>query len=213
MTVKGYAKFESSFMQRVVKSPLVALGMHWAFQSVFYMDTTERFFKLALNAGGTLAIWAVLRQRLIEYPALLLAFLLAHSVNLLANGHLWGVLKHYGYVENRYDAFETYAQQFAQRVRAEESMTYGAIYGSRVRAEWQPSSDLDVRLVRRPGFWHGIRACWFVLRERSRATWYRFPLDLYVLDSYAPLDAMRNDEAPFVICDQTISKKDGDSRR
>ncbi|MCP5098155.1 MAG: hypothetical protein GY943_21615 [Chloroflexi bacterium] len=202
MTVKGYAKFESRFMRRVLKNPLMALGMHWVFQSLFYMDSTERNFKLALDAGGTLAIWALLQQRLPKIPAFLLAFIIAHSANLLANGHLWGVLKHYGFVEHSYEAFEAYSQALATRVQAENSIAYGAIYGSRVRAEWKPSSDLDVRLVRQPGFVQGIRASWFVLRERSRATRHRFPLDLYVLDSHAPLDAMRDDERPFVICDR-----------
>ena len=201
MTVKGYAKFESGFMQRLLKKPLVALGLHWAVQSLFYMDATERNFKLALDAGGTLAIWAILQRRLPKIPAFLLAFVLAHSANLLTNGHVWGVLKHYGFVEHAYEAFEAYSQALAARVQAEKSVIYGAIYGSRVRAEWKPSSDLDVRLVRRPGFFHGIRASWFVLRERSRATRHRFPLDLYVLDSRAPLDAMRDDERPFVIKD------------
>ena len=199
MTAKGYAKFESGLMRRLLRHPLIALGMHWAVQSLFYMDATERNFKLALDAGGTLALWVVLKQRLPSLPALVVAFVLAHSANLLANGHVWGVLKHYGFVTHAYEAFSAYAQQLAVRVRAEDSIAYGAIYGSQVRAEWQPSSDLDVRLVRKRGFWHGIRASWFVLRERSRATWHRFPLDLYVLDSHAPLDEMRDDERPFVI--------------
>jgi len=202
MTVKGYAKFESSVMQRLLQKPVAALGMHWAFQSLFYMDVTERRFKLVLDAIGTIAAWLLLRLVLPWQVAVPVAFLLAHTANLLANGHLWGVLKHYGFVSNSYEAFERYSQQLAMRVQVEESIVYGAIYGSRVRSEWKPSSDLDVRLVRRPGFVAGVKACWFVLKERSRATWYRFPLDLYVLDSHAPLAHMRADERPFVICER-----------
>ncbi len=202
MTAKGYAKFESSVMRRLLQNPAAALAMHWAFQSLFYMDMTERRFKLVLDAIGTLAAWLLLRLVLPWQVALPTAFLLAHTANLLANGHLWGVLKHYGFVSNSYETFERYSQQLATRVQAEESIVYGAIYGSRVRSEWKPSSDLDVRLVRRSGFMSGVKACWFVLNERSRATWYRFPLDLYVLDSHAPLAAMRADERPFVICER-----------
>jgi len=81
-------------------------------------------------------------------------------------------------------------------------MQYVAVYGSYVRGEWKPSSDLDVRLVRRAGFVSGLRACWFLLRERTRAFWMRFPLDIYVADGFASLERLRLDEAPLVICER-----------
>ncbi len=201
MAAKGYAKFESTTVQTLLQNPLVALATHWLFQSLFYMDKTERWFKLGLDFVGTAVLWLLVVDLtgFQNLSGLGVSFLLTHSLNFIFNGHIWGVLKHYGFVENSRTQFELYSQRLADRVNAEPSIVYGAVYGSQVRAEWKPSSDLDVRLVRRMGFWQGIRACWFVLRERSRAMWHRFPLDLYLLDSLAPLTNMRTDEKPDVI--------------
>lgn len=201
MSVKGYAKFESSWVRRLLKSPLAAVGSHWIFQSLFYMDGTERRFKLGLNLALTIVFWLLFRQGLPRLTALLPAFLAAHTLNFLLNGHLWGALKHYGYVENSYDAFSAYTDGLAKRTKANQSIIFAAVYGSRVRGEWKATSDLDVRLVRRPGVWHGFRACWFCLSERTRALFSQFPLDIYVLDNKAGLGKLRRDEIGAIVKD------------
>ena len=63
-----------------------------------------------------------------------------------------------------------------------------------VRGEWKETSDLDMRLVRRPGVRNGLRACWFVMKERTRANMRRFPLDVFLLDDFSRLDRLRHDE-------------------
>jgi predicted nucleotidyltransferase len=82
------------------------------------------------------------------------------------------------------------------------------VYGSLTRGELRPTSDLDVRLIRRPGLVNGLRACWFVLRERTRAHLTGFPIDFLVLDSPRLLKRMRPDEPPLVIYDATNPVKD-----
>ena len=193
----GYAKFKTGILRRLLRHPLAAVAMHWAFQSLFYMDRTERRFKLLLDvtlgvAGmALLSIWC-------SWPiAWTLAFLAAHTLNFLFNGHLWGALKHYGLVSVSYEAFSSYAQGFGARARRETSIRRVAIYGSLARHCWSTSSDLDVRLVRKPGLINGARACWFVLRERSRALIARFPLDAYVLDDERSLQKLSTEEEPI----------------
>jgi len=172
------------------------------FQGLLYADPTERWFKLALDAVLTLAFWLIFAPWLSGPTAWIAAFLCAHTINFLFNAQLWVLLKHYGLVRNSYQDFEEYIRDFGTRVNAEKSMQYVAVYGSYVRGEWKPSSDLDVRLVRRAGFVNGLRACWFLLRERTRAFWMRFPLDIYVADGFASLERLRLDEAPLVICER-----------
>jgi hypothetical protein len=173
--------------------------MHWAFQSLFYMDPTERRFKLLLDVTLA-AVGAALLSHWCSWPiAWALAFLAAHTLNFLFNGHLWGVLKHYGLVSVSYEAFSSYAQGFGARAGRESSIRRMAVYGSLARQCWSPSSDLDVRLVRKPGLINGGRACWFVLRERSRALIARFPLDVYVLDDDTSLRKLSTEEEPIDI--------------
>jgi hypothetical protein len=184
-------------MRRLLRNPLAAVAMHWTFQSLFYMDRTERRFKLLLDALLAAIGIALLSTRCSWPLALALAFLGAHTLNFLFNGHLWGVLKHYGLISLSYEAFSSYAQGFGARAEREPSIRRVAIYGSLARHRWSPSSDLDVRLVRQPGLINGARACWFVLRERSRALIARFPLDAYVLDDDRSLQKLSAEEEPI----------------
>lgn len=203
MKSKGYAKFESAWIRYLLQSPLTTVGMHWTFQSLFYMDRTERRFKLALDAVLTILFWLFFQFWLPWLVAILLAFLVAHTLNFLLNGHLWGVLKHYGYIENSYEEFSSYAALLAERVKANNSLTYAAVYGSCVREAWHPTSDLDVRIIRKKGFGNGLRACWYCAKERARAFLCGFPLDIYLLDDAKSLNRLRLDELPRVLLDRS----------
>ncbi|MDQ4077548.1 MAG: hypothetical protein M3220_15045 [Chloroflexota bacterium] len=202
MATYGKVKFET--LQRLLRHPLAALASHWVFQGLLYMDTTERRFKIALDALLTLVGVKLMENRLPQALSVPVAFLSAHTLNFLLNGQLWGVLKHYGFVNQSYDTFDRYAQELEAGLKREPSMAYAAMYGSLSRTGWTPASDLDLRLVRRPGYRNAFRACFFVLRERARALFRRFPLDIYVFDNFSALKRMRNDEPPIVWLDRRV---------
>jgi hypothetical protein len=48
---------------------------------------------------------------------------------------------------------------------------------------------------------NGIRAAWFLLKERTRALFSKFPLDMYVLDSERSLRdrRLKADEQPVLL--------------
>jgi predicted nucleotidyltransferase len=192
--LESYAKVTNPTLRKLLKHPAVALGLHWAFQSLFYMDTTERWFKLGMDLFLTLALGLALNRVIAGGLAWMLGFLLAHTLNFLFNGQLWGVLKTYGYVQLSYAEFIQYVEQVGRRAANEASIERLVVYGSLARKEWSPASDLDARILRRPGFMNGIRACWFLTKERSLALFHRFPLDLYVVDDIRSLASLRADE-------------------
>lgn len=203
-----YVALEARF-RRQERHPLLAVAVHWAAQSLLYMDSTERRFKLTLDAVLTASGGMLLSSWLPWQMAWPVAFLIAHTLNFLFNGQLWCALKDYGLVSHTYAAFKDYTLNFGQRARREPALTYVAIYGSLSRQAWSAASDLDVRLVRQPGFVNGWRACCFVLRERTRALFHRFPLDIYVLDDPDLLRRMRQDESPVVLHQTSpVSKRD-----
>ena len=198
---KFYSITESRLLRPFLRSPFASLAIHWTFQGILYMDHTERLFKLALDLLLTSAI-AVTLFSAAGQPllwAVVLAYGAAHTVNLLVNGQIWVVLKHFNLVSHTRGELEAYVGMLAGHIRVEPSIVYAAAYGSLARGSWKATSDLDVRLVRRPGLWSGIRACCFALGERARANWSRFPLDMYVLDSFRLLERVRPDEKPIVL--------------
>jgi predicted nucleotidyltransferase len=115
----------------------------------------------------------------------LISFLIAHSINFLFNGQLWGVLKHYGLIHLPKKDFETYISAFRGRAMAKKSIEQVLIFGSLARGEWKEHSDFDARIIRKLGFGNGISAAVFLLSERSRALFCVFPLDVYILDGFS----------------------------
>jgi len=200
---KVYAKVTARHQSWILRSPFAALISHWVFQGMLYMDRTERLFKLGLDLIGIVFFATLLREFTGVPLTWMTAFVLAHTINFIFNGQMWVVLKFYG-VTRTSSVFNRYVDGFAKRARAEESIVAAIVYGSLVRREWLPSSDLDVRLLRKPGFANGLRACWFLLTERTRAFFYRFPLDAYVIDRVDSLSKLRDDEQGFDLINQEV---------
>jgi hypothetical protein len=196
-----YSISHSRLLRPLLRSPLLALAVHWIFQGMLYMDRTERLFKLGLDLLWTAALAPALflGAGLRLQWALPLAFGLAHTLNLLLNGQIWVVLKHFGLVRHTREEFEEVMDELAARVTAEPSIAYAAVYGSLARGKWDETSDLDVRLVRVPGWRAAWRVCWFAMRERTRAFWLRFPLDLFILDDHASLAKLSEKHTPLVL--------------
>jgi hypothetical protein len=184
----GYAHLRLPLLRRLARSPLLTLAAHWAVQGLLYMDCTERRCKLALDLALALLVRFALDRALPPGLAWGVALVIAHTANMLLNGHLWGALKHYALVHHSWDAHARYVDGFVARAWREPAIDSLWICGSLSRDPWSrdawsPASDLDVRLLRRAGLANGVRACWFLLRERTRALCWRFPLDAYVVDS------------------------------
>jgi predicted nucleotidyltransferase len=152
------------------------------------METTERWFKLVLDlllsmiAAGLLSVWLPLGW------AALGGFVIAHTLNFLFNGQVYAVLKHFGGVRHTWPEYNREIELLRARIAQEPCIVYAAAYGSLAREEWKPTSDLDILLVRAPGLACGFRACLFAARERTRAFWNKFPLDMFVLDDFEALN-------------------------
>jgi predicted nucleotidyltransferase len=129
----------------------------------------------------------------------MLAVFISHTINFIFNAQLFVVLKHYGLVHHTDKEFSNYIDEFKRRLSKESSIRFAAIYGSFVRGKCTSSSDLDVRLVRNLGWIAGLRACIFLLRERTFASFSGFPLDIYVLDDYSRLNLLNRIEDPLIL--------------
>lgn len=180
-------------------SKLFSLGVHWVFQNMLNMDLTELFYKLSIDLFLTI-LFSLLFDRWFHLSlAIAAGFFLAHTINFLFNSQIFVVLKFFGNVRHELPEFDNYIESIQNRLREEPSIRWAAIYGSMARGELKTTSDLDIRFIRYPGFYYGTRACWFVVKERTRAHIYRFPIDFLVLDSPRLLNRLRPDEPPIII--------------
>lgn len=178
---------------------LIVIGINWIFQGILYMDRTERIFKILFDVTLTLIFGNILSYLIPIYVSILLGFTISHTINWLFNNNLFGLFKTFGNIRTPKEKFEEYLERLKQNVEKEASIVWAGVYGSLVRGEFKETSDLDVRLIRKPGLINGVKACIFVMRERSWATFNRFPLDIYVGDNFEFLKKMREEENPLVL--------------
>jgi len=199
----------SARLRPILKNVFVALGIHWLFQNIWATDHTEQLFKFATDAILTVLFYFVLIQYFSFIAAVILSWSIAHTINFLFNGQIFGVLKNWGNIKHDLDEIEQYINSMKNRIRTEPSLYWAAIYGSLSRGELKSTSDLDVRVIRYPGFINGLKACIFVARERTRAHVKQFPLDILLLDSPRLLKRLRADEPPIVIYDASAAFSKG----
>jgi len=202
-----YKASKSKLLRPILSNVFVALGIHWFFQSILAMDRTERFFKIAMDAFLTILFSLILTQRYSFILSISLGWILAHTINFLSNGHIFAVLKCFGLIKHQKDVMEKYLISMRFRIQAEPSLRWAAVYGSLSRGEMKETSDLDVRVIRNPGIINGLRACYFVMSERTRAHLKQFPLDILLLDGPRLLSSIRHDEPPFVIYDASVDNR------
>jgi thymidylate kinase/predicted nucleotidyltransferase len=195
-----YAEFKTlPIIKAVMRYPISGIFVHWLLQCMLYMDRTELIFKIWFEVSVFLIIFFILNFGLSIIQAFIFALLISHTVNFLFNAQLFVVLKHYGLVHHSEKEFSNYIFEFKKRLSREPSIRYAAIYGSFVRGRWRSSSDLDVRLVRESGWIAGLRACAFLVRERTVALFSGFPLDIYVLDNNSRLNSLSQMEDPLIL--------------
>lgn len=90
-------------------------------------------------------------------------------------------------------------QGLEDRICNKPSIRRPGAFSRSARSQFSERSDLDVRIIRQPGFTDAIRACWFVLKERTRAFFSGYSLDICVLDSERPLEKLRANESPVTL--------------
>lgn len=197
---KTYANINIGFLTPIFRLKIVVIFTNWVFQGQLYADQTEKAFKIILDTLLTVALFFVIPLPNV-ITRLLVAFLISHSLNWIFNGQLFALAKNFDIVHNEPQRIIDYANGIKIRASRERSIDCVAVYGSLSRDEIKPTSDLDVRIIRKPGIINGLRACMFGLMERSRALFNRFPLDMFVVDGTEHLQKMRDDEPPQILYD------------
>jgi L-malate glycosyltransferase len=173
----------------------------WFFQGLLYMDRTERNFKLFIDLLLIFCLFPVFIKFLTPVFSGLLSLIIAHSLNWIFNGQIFVLLKNLGLVNIDPAKFKNYTEKISERIVNHHSFNSAALFGSLCRQELSCTSDLDVRIIRKPGIVNGLNSCLFIVEERSRAFFSGFPLDIYLLDTDKNLKKM-SETNPIIILDR-----------
>lgn len=176
---------------------------YWLVQGMLYAHPTERVLKIATEILFFVPTVLILRSLGFGSTAsAILAFIISHSINFLLNCAVWETLICDLTLPGagRKTLFR-YTKGIRSRLSNRKSISCAFIYGSISRGDLHDSSDLDIVLVRRPGFRAAIPALAVLTLEKFRSLANRIPLEAYLADNMSFLDRPRKDELPLIISD------------
>ena len=201
---------KSQLLSDWMTSKLGVVVINWVLQGMLGMDHSERIFKLSLDLGLTivgtlLLVWI----KLSWWMAILLGFVLAHTLNWLLNTHFWVMGRFIGITHTPPAVLVSHIHHLADVARREPSLRAAVIIGRVTRGgRIRNTSDIDIEFVRKKGAFNAIRANLFGLREKVRAFFARIPLDSYIYDDVETLGKHRRDETPIILYDPEHALKE-----
>ncbi len=177
----------------------------WAHQGFFYLDRTQRLGRVVFEIVPTVIIAGLVSMAgkvpLSSVGLWIASLMVAHTLNWVFNGNWWaGMLFTFPGLRNPGErATCDYLERMADRLANDRAISGVMIFGSVCRGQWHDRSDLDMRLLRRPGWRHGMAGVLVLSRERLLALFARQPLDIYLADDIPFLRKMRRDEQPIFL--------------
>jgi predicted nucleotidyltransferase len=182
--------------------PPVFFTKYWLLQGILHMNWAERLHRFTLEAVVAYVLWWLANLYSSSSVSWFWPVLVAHTMNAVFNGQAIAVWRHvYGRlpVSVVKDLFMAHLETMGQRLNRinPRNIADVVIMGSIARGELRPTSDVELAVVARPGVWNLFMANNYLMLERIRAFFARFPLDAYVYNSWEELESkMRVQEEP-----------------
>ena len=212
MKAKPQGKLEGSILGRILKTKLAVIASNWVFQGMRYMNIYEISLKLLIDVLIAFILLRFLLDEISLIPAILIALIIAHTINWVINGHIFVLMRYVAPVPKTEKHFEDFITKMKVSALRWKSVDGVAIYGSYCRGALHKYSDLDVRVITSPGVSNAIYGSIFCFYQRLIAFFQIFPLDVYCCDKMEFLDQLRDDEKPFILIDHSgrLSKRYGE---
>jgi predicted nucleotidyltransferase len=205
MELKKFIKDPYRYVSKRPRSPFrYLLIVHaWLFQGIMNTDYTERAYKIIFEVFTFTTLFFIFSSFMhgLIYIAIL-ALLIAHTINWLVNGGVWCMFRgKYGISIGAVGLpdSDNYFQRLTNHSEKNKGILKILLYGSYARGKQGYSSDVDLRLIRKPGIFNAVRALKFCFIERTYALMNKIPLDLVLLDDETYLSRMDPEENPIVI--------------
>ncbi len=190
---------DNRLIRRLLQTKPAVILSNWIFQGMRYMSNEERIVKLVIDIVLMLIIMLVSGS--ISIKTVMISFIIAHTLNWIANGHIFVLMRYIYPVHKDMKDFERVIEVLRKKSGSKECIDSLAIYGSYARKSIHSLSDLDVRVITKTGWANRLCGAIFCLKMRLWALVHAFPLDIYTYSDLRALDRLRNDEAPVVIKD------------
>ncbi|MBN2294583.1 MAG: hypothetical protein JXM70_19290 [Pirellulales bacterium] len=178
----------------------------WITHSLQSRDKTEILFHFVLEGIVFVMSLALIVCVFYDYQITLwgifISFLVAHTIMFIVDGFLHTYLHDsLGFMKNAgVEKTVEYLKIVRDAYLASNATDCVLIYGSFCRRMFRLRSDIDIRVIRRKGFWPALSALCISMRLKWLSVFMNLPTDLLVVDSMEFIRRqMREDEKPVVI--------------
>ena len=128
-------------------------------------------------------------------------FVMLHTINWILIGGGFAVLsKKLGLMHSTLTIFN-YAVALGKRIQAKKYILVAVIIGSLARGNINETSDIDMLVVRKKGFFNSVRICFFINCERIKAALDLFPIEIRILDDVRHVKFQVKETRPIVVRD------------
>ena len=184
---------------------------NWFFQGITHADKTEKVYKilftLILSLLIGLLIWSLTHVIIIAF---VIGFIVGHTLNWSVNCNFHVLLIHrLKWTKILKEDYFKYLFSVQQRLTNKNWLLYSVCMGSICEGKLNNSSDIDISIIRKPGFKNALSAIIFFVKEKKYADFKRIPLDLFIIDN--PINSIKRSnyqKKPIILsdADNTIDK-------
>ena len=162
---------------------------NWLMQGVVHADKSEKAYKILF----TIFFWVLFfllffyKLTISLYMSLFFAFIIAHTINWFINCNFYVLFVHrikwlkttkpelFGQL---YDI-----QNRLEKLSNKDWLLYSVSHGGICNGTLNKHSDIDVTLVRKPGFKNLVSSIIFYVKEKKYADFKGVPLDIFICDT------------------------------
>lgn len=181
---------------------------NWIMQGIWNADTSEKIYKISF----TLIFWLLLFILFYNglhfhiYKSVILSFFIAHTINWIVNCNLFVLIVHRikWFKTNKPDLFNhLYAiKDRLLNTKDTDWILYSVSHGGICNGTLNQHSDIDVSLIRKPGFKNLVSSIIFYVKEKKIADFKGVPLDIFICDSPENcIERSKGQKNPIVIFD------------
>ena len=162
---------------------------NWLMQGIFHADKSERLYKILFTV-----FFGCVFMLLLHYgfdlswgKGVMVGFLIAHTLNWIVNNNFNVLIRHrIKWKRTSKEKLFGYLHQVRDRMkRAPDSdwVLYVVSHGGICRGTLNDHSDIDVSIIRKPGFVNMMKSIVFYVKEKKIADLNGVPLDIFICDS------------------------------
>lgn len=178
---------------------------NWFMQGIMHADFSEKLYKILFSLILAFFIFFNFKFGSFYYN-LFYSFLIAHSINWIVNCNFCVLIIHrmkwYKTSKPKLFTHLFSIQNRLEKMTNKDWISYCVSHGGICNGTLNPYSDIDVSIIRKPGFFNMLSAILFYVKEKKIADFNGVPLDIFICDSPKnSIERSKRQKNPIVIMD------------